>query len=160
MKKNNAVSHSVSGLFVFVLLGVFALMATVTVLLGVNAYRGTARRSDVHNSARITSAYLRSMLRAEDKQDAVRLETVDGIETVTLCSTYGDESYVTRMYVYDGMLREWFAEADMEFEPENGEEVCPAQEMQCAVEDNIMVLRVKNDENWNEIRCALYAAAQ
>ena len=38
-------SHAISGVFVFLLLGVFAVFSTVMVLLGAKAYRAAAARS-------------------------------------------------------------------------------------------------------------------
>ena len=54
--KQKLSSHAVSGLFVFLLLGVFAVFSTVMVLLGVKAYRGAVERTEAHNASRISSA--------------------------------------------------------------------------------------------------------
>ena len=37
-------SHAISGVFVFLLLGIFAVFSTVMVLLGARAYKGAADR--------------------------------------------------------------------------------------------------------------------
>ena len=59
--------------FVFLLLGLFAVFGTVLTLLGAKAYNEAAARTGIHNSARISSAYIRTMLRADDERQK-RLE--------------------------------------------------------------------------------------
>lgn len=134
--------HSISGVFVFLLLGIFAVLATGTVGLGAKAYRETVERAEAHNSARTAVSYLRSMLRAEDVADALRVETEQGVMTIALHSEYDDEAYVTRIYVYNGMLMEWFTEAEEPFEPENGEEVCSAESLSADWKDGVLTVRI------------------
>ncbi|MBR7189025.1 MAG: DUF4860 domain-containing protein [Clostridia bacterium] len=71
------VQHHMQGVFVFVLLGLFAVMSTLMVLLGAQMYRGTVDRSEANNDYRVLNAYVRSMLRAEDGAGAVAVEVFD-----------------------------------------------------------------------------------
>ena len=66
MNRSGTSSHSITGLFVFLLLGIFGVFSIVMVLMGVKAYRGTVERSDLNNNTRIASSYIRSMLRTDD----------------------------------------------------------------------------------------------
>ena len=69
--------HSMQGVFVFVLLGLFAVMSTLMVLLGAQMYRGTVDRSADNNRDRVLAAYVRSMLRSGDARGAVTAQTYD-----------------------------------------------------------------------------------
>ena len=150
--------HTISGVFVFLLLGIFAVFATVMVLFGARAYRATAERAGMHNNARITSAYLRSMIRSDDAAGAIRLENQDGIDCIALYQDYDGEMYVTRLYVYDGMLCELFTAEDEAFDPEMGETVCEAEEMKAEIGQGLLTVDVKTNGAWNTVRCAVYAA--
>ena len=55
-RKSGSVQHSMQGVFVFVLLGLFALMSTLMVLLGAQRYRGTVDRSTANNDDRVLGA--------------------------------------------------------------------------------------------------------
>ena len=134
MGKNN---HAISGVFVFLLLGIFAIFSTIMVVMGAKAYRGMVEKADVHNSIRVASAYIRTMLRSNDEAGVLRVEDVDGVQTITMENDYGD-IYVTRIYLYDGKLREWFALADIPFEPANGETVCSLDTMQAELKDGLL----------------------
>ena len=54
-------SHAISGAFVFMLLGIFAIFSTVMVLLSAKAYRGVVDKAAMHNSMRVASSYIRTM---------------------------------------------------------------------------------------------------
>ena len=134
MGKNN---HAISGVFVFLLLGIFAIFSTIMVVMGAKAYRGMVEKADVHNSIRVASSYIRTMLRSNDVTGVLRVEDVYGIQTITMENDYGD-IYVTRIYLYDGKLREWFALAEIPFEPANGETVCSLDTMQAELKDGLL----------------------
>ncbi len=138
MMSKGTPSHAITGVFIFLLLGLFAVFSTIMVLMGAKAYRETVDRADKHNSARIASSYLRSMLRSDDESDALLIEELDGIRSITLMNTYDFESYATRIYVYEGMLRELFTEADVPFDPSWGDTVCEAESMTAEMRDGLL----------------------
>ncbi len=151
---HNSPSHSISGVFVFLLLGIFALFSTVLVLLGAKSYRSTVDQSDAHNNARIASSYIRSMLRSDDEAGVLQIQEVDGIPMIAMVNDYGFDSYVTRLYVYEGSLREWFAGSDIPFEPRSGETVCPADSMSAEITDGILTVIIRSNDTESVIRYA------
>lgn len=151
MMSRGSNQHPITGVFVFLLLGIFAVFSTLMVLMGTKAYRGTVDRSDAHNNARIASSYIRSMLRADDEEGVLLIEDLDGIPSVTLMNTYDFESYATRIYVYNGMLRELFTEAEIPFDPEWGESVCEADAMTAEMREGLLHITVTAGGNESEI---------
>ena len=152
-------SHSISGVFVFLLLGIFAVFSTVMVLLGAKAYKGTAARATDHNADRIASAYVRSMVRGDDCRDALRVDDRDGLPAVTMQYEYDGEEYVTMIYAYGGMLREWFTSADADFEPENGEPVCAVDELKASLSGQLLSVQMRHGDTWTNVDIALRSAA-
>jgi len=136
--------HTVSGLFVFLLLGLFAVFCTVMVLLGVRAYRGSVSRADQYNEDRILSAYVRSMVRSLDSEGAVSVEKENGLPVISIREEYDGEEYVTRVYSYGGALREWFSGAGRAFDPESGEEICAAGPMEASLTDGVLTVSIEN----------------
>ncbi len=135
-------SHSISGLFIFMLIGIFAVFSTVMVLFGANAYRGAVNRFEADNKARIASSYIRSMLRADDETGVLGIGEADGIPYISLGNIYDEEGYITRLYVYDGMLREWFASGKIPFDPGIGEPVCEAESMLADLSDGLLTVKI------------------
>lgn len=150
-------SHAISGLFVFVLLGIFAIFSTIMVVMSAKAYRGMVDEAALHNSIRVASSYIRTMLRADDESGVLRVEDVNGVQTITMENDWGD-IYVTRIYVYEGKLREWFALAEIPFQPENGESVCDLDSMYVEMQDGILKVTVSENGTEMEIDFAPHAS--
>ena len=105
------------GVFVFVLLGLFALMSTLMVLLGAQMYRGTVDHSERNNDGRVLSAYVRSMVRAEDARGAVSVEEHGDMTALAMREEIDGEDYVTWLYQYEGQLYEQFTDAGRTLTP-------------------------------------------
>ena len=147
MRQNVKVQHSMQGVFVFVLLGLFALMSTLMVLLGAQMYRATVARASDNNGYRVPSAYVRSMVRAMDSEDAVSVQTLEGLPVVALREQIDDEAYVTWIYPYEGQLYEQFTEAEYDFDPEMGTPICPVSGFEPSLENGVLTVRMVNGQD-------------
>ena len=145
--KRKSVSHGMQGVFVFVLLGAFAVMSTLMVLLGAQMYRGTVEYTARTNEERVLSAYVRSMVRAYDREGAVSVEEHDGIAALALRETFEGETYVMRLYEYEGSLYEQYTEDAYDFDPALGDAVCDASSFVPALDGGILTVTfARNDE--------------
>ncbi len=161
MSQNSAPRHSVSGLFVFLLLGMFAVFSTVMVLLGARAYRNIASAQEQHNNDRIAPAYLRSMIRATDERDAYLIESLGNGDVLTIRQDYDGEQVDTYIYCYDGYLREYVItlDPDLEFEPENGETICPMDRIFFEIESKSSLMHVRLDQGGETTDVLIYMNA-
>ena len=139
---NMKVQHGMQGAFIFVLLGLFALMSTLLVLLGTQMYRATVDRATVNNESRVLSAYVRGMVRAEDARGAVSVEDVNGVKALALREDIDGVGYVTWIYQYGDELLEQFTEEAYEFDPEAGTEVCPVSSFEPELEGDLLTVRM------------------
>ena len=130
--------HAISGAFVFLLLGVFAVFSTLLVLLCAQAYRNTVDQTSVHSEERIMQAFVRNTLRAEDATDAINITSEDGITALTISNFFGGDEYIRYIYCYNGMLRDLFVAAENGFNPGQGEEICAASSFDAVVEDGLL----------------------
>ncbi len=144
--RNGGVQHGMQGVFIFVLLGLFALMSTLMVLLGAQMYRATVDRATANNENRVLSAYMRSMVRAEDAAGAVSVEDVDGVTALALREEFDGFGYVTWIYQYEDQLCEQFMEEGYEFEPDAGTAVCPVGSFEPVLEDGLLTVRMTDDK--------------
>lgn len=158
MKTAGRNEHTISSVFVFLLITVFVIFSMLMIMLGIRAYHSTEVRSGANSSYRLLSSYVRSKIRAEDGFAEVRTENIDGIDMLTLGEDYDGEKYVTRIYCSDGKLREWFSREENPFEPAAGDEICAAQGFEASVQENLLTARMQ-DENgeWIETSIVLYA---
>lgn len=158
MRKITQPSHAILGVFVFLLLGIFAVLSTVMVMMGVKAYKNTVEQLETHNGARIAPAYMRSMVRADDERNVVSVEEIAGVTAVTMRNEYDDEAYVTRIYCCDGRLYEWFSDAENAFVPEEGEAVCACGGMTAVIADGLLSIRLLSGGEWISVDIALRAS--
>ena len=156
---HKTVQHSMQGVFVFVLLGLFAVMSTLMVLLGAQMYRNTVDRAAANNEDRVLGAYVRSMIRAEDAADAMETGEYDGVKTLAMREDLDGEVYVTWLYCYEGQLYEWFTSDDGYFNPTSGTAICPAQRFEPRLENGLLTVDMTNAKGVREtVRVALRCA--
>ena len=117
--------HTISGFFVFCLIGLFAVLTAVLTLFGVRAYRNVNEAAAMNSDGQIALSYLQNKAHSWDREDAVLLESRDGTEVLTLRERIDGVDYETRIYYYDGNLCECFCEADEPFDETLGEALAP-----------------------------------
>ena len=142
MRQKSGTTHEMQAIFVFVLLGLFAVMSTLLVLLGAQMYRGTVEHSEATGETRILSSYVRSMVRAHDAQDAIGIEQHGDITALALREQWGSDTYVTWLYEYEGNLYEQFTDAGREFVPASGDVICPAGSFVPSLSDGLLTLQM------------------
>ena len=134
--------HAIAGVFVFLLLGVFAVFATVLVLFGAQAYRATTERTQAHEEGRTLYAYMLNSVRGDDAAGVMEIRNEKGIDLLAVSYDYGWEVLEKRIYCYDGYLREQLASTNYEFDPEMGERICEASDLHIALEGSLLTVEV------------------
>ena len=135
-------NHAIAGVFVFLLLGVFAVFSTMLVLIGAQAYRTITVHAEEHNFERTMYSYILNSLRGDDVEGTIETRNEKGIDTLVVSYDYGLEIMEKRVYCYDGHLRELLTSASNEFEPANGEEICEAESFRASLTDNLITIDV------------------
>ncbi len=159
MGRRTETRHEMQGIFVFVLLGMFAVMSTLLVLLGAQMYRGTVSHSEETGQVRVLTSYVRSMVRAQDQEGAVGIEQYGDRTVLALHEDLGTESYVTWLYEYEGNLYEQFTDSGREFSPASGTAICPAGSFEPVLEDGLLTIGMTDADGEDctvriRLRCA------
>ena len=97
--------RAASGLSLFLIVAIFALMALLTVVLGAGVYRSVVSRGEVNHEARTAMAYVTGKLRANTGEVSLK-KTEVGNDMLILSEEIGGELYETRIYAHEGMLYE------------------------------------------------------
>lgn len=118
---------AVRSMFVFLLLGLFALLATFLVLLGARVYRGIGEQDALRSRRRILDSCVRSMVAAYDAEGMLSVREEEGVPVLCASVPTEDGLYVRRLYCYEGWLRESFTASGRAFQPEQGERLCEAE---------------------------------
>lgn len=138
-------NHSIAGLFVYLLLGLFAVMSLALVLLGIKTYAAAAEKTRTHNTERILTNYVRTVLRSADGESEIYTEECGGVTVLTVRYGEDEDAYYTRIYAHEGYLCEQFTAADIDFEPENGERLCACAAFTPKIEGSLVTLTFTQD---------------
>jgi hypothetical protein len=159
MQNGTAQKHSISQVFVFLLLGVFAVFSTLMVLLGAQMYRGTVEQTEQHTEKRLLFSYVSNAVRGNDTADLVAVDNRGGIDVLVFGCEADGELYETLVYCYEGTLRELFVSAQQEFEPDYGEVICSAETFVPQLENGLLSIRIAGTSGQEEtlhiaLRCS------
>lgn len=154
MKQLHSNRHAISGAFVFLLLGLFAVFALLMTALSAQLYRTTVLSSDQHNERRVLVSYLTNTIHAADQDKSIDVTDIDGIRMLVIrwpletadmedpeYDDVDDAGYETRIYSYDGYLRELLMTSDSEFCPEDGAEICRITSFEPQLEEHLLTVR-------------------
>ncbi len=143
--KQKTVQHGMQGVFVFVLLGLFAVMSTLMVLIGAQMYRNTVDRTTLNNEDRVLDAYVRSMIRAGDLAGSVKIENHDGVKALAMYDNEDGDEYVTWLYCYEGYLYEQYTSRNDDFVAASGTAICPAKAFAPKIEGELLTVQLMNE---------------
>lgn len=93
-------------LLVMILLLLFALSALTLVASGSDVYIETVDEGNIQSDLRIAQSYFHTKLRQNNVQGAVRIESVDGLDSpiLLISDTDYNSGYVTAVFTHGGIL--------------------------------------------------------
>lgn len=134
--KKQAAQHHMDALMALILFGVFAACVLAVLLTGARAYQRLTERDRSAFDRRTALQYIATRIRQSDVAGAVTVEDFGGVDC--LCLWQGD--YVTRVYCYDGQLRELFTDPQADMGPEAGEPVLEVQAVDFALREGLLTV--------------------
>ena len=136
MKNRNRQFHS-SGLPALLVLAVFALCLLRLLLTAGTVYADLTEEGQLHHNQRTAVNYLSTRLR---QGNGVYREDFGGMEALVFPEEIDGEGYITRIYCYDGWLRELYTAKDGTFSPGDGEKLLEMERFSVIMEDGPIIL--------------------
>ena len=127
---------------VLVLFGVFAVCILSVLLTSADAYRRLAERDEQSYDQRVVTQYLATRVRQGDEAGRIAVESFDGVDALVLQEEIDGYVYETRVYCYEGYLRELFAGEGEQFVPGDGEQILRAESMALTLENQVITAEV------------------
>ena len=131
---------------VLVLFGVFAVCILAVLLTSADAYRRLAERDEQSYDHRVATQYLATRVRQGDEAGRVFVETFDGVDALVLQEEIDGEVYETRVYCYEGYLRELFAGEGEAFAAGDGEQILKAESMALSLENQVITAEITDSD--------------
>ena len=133
MKQNNR-----TGVLVLLVFACFMVSVLFVLLSGADiVHRLTERDQSAYNS-RTAVQYLTTRVRQADKAGSVSVTVAEDTPILVLTEEIEGFPYETRVYYYDGYLREMFSPAGIGLPLEFGEKILPMKKFSVAIENSLL----------------------
>ncbi len=127
---------------VLALCAIFLFLAVGAALLSTSVYRSVEAAAGAHSQERVTVSYLLGRLRGGDVAGTMRVEPFGDGDALILA----DGAYETRLYCYEGYLRELYLETGLNLGPEAGEALVEVQSLTVSLEGELLRLTVTEQD--------------
>lgn len=132
------------------LFAVGAVCVLLVLLLGAKVYRNLVHDSNEHFEDRTAVQYVITRVR---QAETVEIAEFDGCQALVIPEEINGETYLTRVYLYDGYLRELFCAADAALSAKDGEKLIPAEELCFQIDGTLLHARVNSRQVLLKLRC-------
>lgn len=126
---------------VLLVFSLFAACVLMVLLTGADAYQRLVERDQTAFDRRSCAQYLATKVRQGDSQGQIWVDTFAEDEGPQ-CLYLEEDGYLTQIYCYDGWLRELYAQPDAGLEPQDGEQVLQAQDLELSLKEGLLTLTV------------------
>ena len=126
--------------------GMFALCILLVLLSSARLYHTLTERDLRSYDARTVTQYLSTRLHQADRENALSVEDFEDTTALCIHETIGKREFLTRIYCYDGYLRELFTPVTGEFSPVDGEKLLPTENLTVTMTDNLLQLQVGQEQ--------------
>ena len=142
MTKERNGKLNVDSILALVLFGVFAVCVLLVLLQGARCYERLTRRGQDSYNERTAVQYIITRVRQADAAGAVSLGMTDGIQTLQLTESIDGENYVTRVYCYNGEIRELFSAEKFTFSPQDGQSIIAAEDLGFELDGSLLKINI------------------
>ncbi|MCR4955942.1 MAG: DUF4860 domain-containing protein [Lachnospiraceae bacterium] len=146
--------HNIDSVFVLLLFVVFAGSVLLVLLFGASSYESLVKRDTKAYNDRTAISYVAAKIRHSDEKNSVYVgsftkredPSADGISTLYLKLIAEGETYYTKIYYYDGYIREVLCEENAGLLPQDGNEIMKAKGLSFTEKDQLLQIKVLNED--------------
>ena len=152
MKKHSG-NNFIPILAALLLFALFSVCVLSVLLGGAGVYRRLTQR-DAHSYESYTGGqFLAVKLRQTALAEQVKPAQFGDGDALELYRQIDGDTYITRLYCHDGWLMELFTLTSGEFEPQDGERILPAEQLQVEQEQDLLRLTLTCADGTKTTRC-------
>ncbi len=138
--------HNIDGLIALVLFGVFAACILSVLLTGANAYKNLTELDRESFARRTCVQYIATKVRQAESGESVYVVDFGGTDALCIEENIGSRTYITRIYCYDGWLREIFTSSSTESIPNDGEKILEAESADFSIDSGLLKVSLTDGE--------------
>ena len=123
--------------------GVFAFCVAAVLLTGARTYQALTQRADMANSHRVAVRYLTTRFH---QSPSVEVEDFCGHQAMAIREEIHGRTYITRVYGYEGTVRELFSGENAQVNPQDGEIVLDAENLTFSQDDGLLTVEITHPD--------------
>lgn len=150
--------HIIDLLFPIALFLVLAVSALFLVILAANVYQKSVAWEESNYTNRTCLSYVTEKIRQNDVNGGIETGTFDGEPCLILRQNFGESSYVTYLYSYEGQLCELFIQEGASMHAADGQKILEIRDFKVTEQEEGIFRISCTDENGQET--VTYAAVK
>ena len=144
--KNLMKRTNIGGVLALLLLCIFAVCILSVLLTGADAFQRLRQRDQIGYDRRTAAQYITTRLHQSDSNAGAELMSFEDVTALTFAEEIDGEVYYTRVYFYDGYIRELFSSADAHLVPGDGEKIMAAKDLVFMKQDGLITAVLKTTD--------------
>ncbi len=145
----------VKSLFIFLLLGVYALLMLLAVVTGAHTYSRIVDVTDKNDALRTSVMYITGKVRGSDGADRISVFDSGGMNVLALETVHSDISYTTYIYQRGDGIYEYFSPSEKPFDLTLGGFVASAERLSLTLKNGLITATVTSGGQTREFSIAL-----
>lgn len=133
----------VANILALLVFGVFALSVAAVLLTGAQVYRNLTLRGGESYDHRTAAGYVTNRFR---QADSVEMEDFEDVTALVAREELGGRVYVTRIYCYEGALRELYSTDQAAVSPADGEILLEMESLSVTREDGLLYVTLEHPD--------------
>ena len=122
--------RQIDTIFVLIIFCVFAMSVLIVLSLSGNIYKNTVSLTQEKSDEHITLSFIWTKAKNGDALDAVYVDDFHGLPSLFLEEEYGEVTYLTTIYLYEGWIHELTYERGLELYPQDGVRIIRAESLE------------------------------
>ena len=129
-------------LAVLLVICIFSVAILSLLLTGAKSYKGITQRDRISQNKQIVSLYLGNKLFQAQTRSSAVVYSENGCDVLHIFEPADDvdDEYITRIYYYDGWIRELYSDTEYEFAPGDGEKIAECSSLTFSNTDNVLTI--------------------
>ncbi len=153
---NNSRRNKFDLLAVLLILCIFSAAVLSLLLSGAGTYKNMTEKDRISQERQIEELFLSNKVFQAENGDRISVSLESGAQVLSVESEENGEARITRVWFYDGWIRELYSDADYNFRPDDGEKIAKADSMGFEKEDGLLTVRLvyggKEDTRYFDLR--------
>ena len=125
-RQSNSKQFSFEFIFIMLLYLFIVVLSVMIISLGKNIYDNINEDRNTNYELRVSLSYIANKIRQSDKNGAVEIKELHGVNALVINEVYVEENYQTWIYFHDGAIYEMFIDEETSFDLTDGMKVVEA----------------------------------